>query len=131
MRKSLNVATPAAAATVRVPASCALWSALASRPIATVIVPVNVVATLPPSSSADTATVIVLSGWLLLGCTVKLSCEAAPGVIAKDALVAEASPDADAVSVYGPALLRRRSAKRAMPPLAGALSVPEVAAPPG
>src|SRR6058998_3687060 len=115
MRRSPNVATPAAAATVRTPNSCALWSALASRPMATVIVPVNVVATLPPSSSAETSTagVIVLSGWVLLGGTVNRSCDATPGVILKEALVAEASPVADAVSVYGPALLRRRSAKRA------------------
>src|SRR5438094_5756688 len=133
MRRSPNVATPAAAATVRTPYNCALWSALALRPMATVIVPVNVVAILPPSSSAETSTggVIVLSGWVLLGSTVNRSCDATPGVMSKVALVAPASPGADAVKVYCPALLRRRSANRAMPPLAGALSVPEIAAPAG
>jgi len=101
MLRSPNVATPAAAATVCVPARFALWVTLASRPIATAMLSVNPVATLPPSSSADTSTAGVI-GWfcaVVVGCTVNLSCVAAPGVISKPALVAAVSPDAVAVRV--------------------------------
>src|SRR5204862_6311975 len=65
------------------------------------------------------------------GSTVTRGCAATPGVISKVPLVAPQCPCADAVILYCPALLRRRSAKRAMPPLAGSLSVPEIAAPAG
>src|SRR2546422_9822466 len=94
MLRSLNGAPPAAAATVCVPARFALWVTLASRPIATVMLSVNPVVTLPPSSNADTSTGGVIGCFcaVVVGCTVNLSCVAAPGVISKAALVAGGGP---------------------------------------
>src|SRR6266699_2915208 len=72
-----NVATPALAPTVAVPASVPLPGFV---PIATVTFPVNPVAVLLLASSAVTCTagVIVAPAVVLLGCTENTSCVAVP-----------------------------------------------------
>ena len=79
--RSLKCATPSTAFTVSVPDSLALPSRLASCPIAMVIGPANPVTGFPWASSAVTsiAGVIVTSGRVLVGCTVKRTCVAGGG----------------------------------------------------
>src|SRR5712692_9868283 len=93
-----NVATPATAAMLAVPPSVPLPGFV---PIATVTVPVNPVAVLPWASWAVTWTagVIAAPAVVAVGCTLKLSFVAAPGVIANAALAAVVKLVAEAVTV--------------------------------
>src|SRR6266480_1237188 len=97
MLSAPNVATPATAACVGVPASVPPAGLV---PIATVTFPANPVALLPKASSAVTSTagVIGAPAGASLGCTVNTSCCAAAGVMANAAL-AVVNPLADAVNV--------------------------------
>ncbi len=100
MLRSENVATPAAAKTVRVPASVAFGLPVPPV-IATVTAPVYPVTVLPkPSNTATcTAGVSVAPAVVVAGCPVKASFSAVLGVITNAALVAPASPLAAAVRV--------------------------------
>src|SRR5512145_1085833 len=93
-----NVATPALVATVFVPASVPPPGLTA---IATVTLELKLVTVLPKASCAATRTagVMVAPAAMLLGCTVKPSRVAGPGLMVKAALMAPASPEAVAVSV--------------------------------
>ena len=93
-----KVATPLTAVTVVVPASV---PPLGLVPSATVTLPVNPVTRFPCASRAATCTagLIVRAATALLGCTVKTSCVADPGVTLKAVLVAPLSPGAAAVNV--------------------------------
>ena len=64
-------------------------------PIATVTVPVKVVAVLPKSSRPTTRTagLMVAPAVVVAGCTVKLSCVASPGVMLNAPLVRVRLPD--------------------------------------
>src|SRR5207249_7487029 len=85
--RSENVATPATAATLVVPASVPLPG---FAPSATVTVPVQPVAVFPCASCAATCTagVIAAPAVALLGCTVNTSCPALPAVMLNPALCA-------------------------------------------
>src|SRR5688572_1302239 len=93
-----KLATPAAAATVVVPARVPPFGFV---PIATVTAPVNPVAVFPWASRAVTWTagVIVAPAVVAVGWTVTTSWVAVPGVMLNAALVAAVSPLAAAVSV--------------------------------
>src|SRR5437763_14215420 len=82
-----NVATPATAATVVVPARAPPPGFV---PIAAVTLPLNPVAVLPCASWTVTCTagVIVAPAAVLLGCTLNTSCVAAPVVMVNGADVA-------------------------------------------
>src|SRR6266566_4626648 len=126
-----NVATPALAATVAVPASVPLPGFV---PIATVTFPVNPVAVLLLASSAVTCTagVIAVPADVVLGCTENTSCVAVPAVILNAALVPVAGPVALAVRVYAvPTLLIDSPANVATPPDAACVAVPDKAPPDG
>src|SRR5205823_3036612 len=86
-----KVATPAIAANVLVPDSVPLAGFV---PIPTVTLPAKPVAVLPSASSAVTRTagLIVPLAVAVVGCAVKTSWVAGPGVIAKAALVADRPP---------------------------------------
>src|SRR6266571_408108 len=86
-----NVATPATAATIFVPAKVPV---LGFVPIATVTFPVNPVAVLPLPSCAVTCTagVIAAPAAVVLGCTENTSCVAVPAVMLNAALVALPAP---------------------------------------
>ena len=75
--------------------------ALGFVPSAMVTVPVNPVATLLSWSSAVTTTagVMFTPPAAALGCTLKLSCAAGPGVMLNVVLAASVKPDAVAASV--------------------------------
>src|SRR5205809_50639 len=87
-----NVATPALAATVAVPASVPLRGFV---PIASVTFPVNPVAVLLLASSAVTCTagVIAAPADVVLGCTENTSCVAVPAVILNAVLVVLPAPE--------------------------------------
>src|SRR2546428_13990142 len=80
MLRFAKLATPATAAAVAVPASV---PPLGFVPIATVTLPVNPLAVLPWASRTVTCTagVIVAPAVVVVGCTVKTSCVAAPAVM--------------------------------------------------
>src|SRR5947208_500425 len=90
-RRSSDLATPATAAWVSVPASVPL---LGFVPIATVMFPVNPVAVLPPASWAVTSTagVIAAPAVVVLGCTLNTSCVAEPAVMLNAVLVVLPAP---------------------------------------
>ncbi len=92
-----NVATPATAVTVVVPASVPLPGLV---PMARVTLPVNPVAVFPWASRAVTCTagVIGAPAVVFVGWTVNASCPAAPGVTSKAPLVAGLAPLAAALS---------------------------------
>src|SRR5688572_11965568 len=94
-----NVATPAAAAIVAVPARIPLPGFV---PMATVTLAVNPVATLPSASRAVTWTAGVMTALAIssLGWTVKKRAAAGAAVIAKAPLAELESPTAAAMSVY-------------------------------
>src|SRR5262245_10375500 len=96
--RSANVATPATAAAVFVPAS-APPPGFAPRP--TVTLPVNPVAVLSKPSRAVicTAGVIVAPAEVIDGCTVKTRCVGAPVLIVNAALVVVESPADEPSSV--------------------------------
>src|SRR5512134_2657266 len=126
-----KLATPATAATVVVPSSTPLPGGLS--PIASVTVPVNVVAVLPSASRAVTWTagVIAAPAAVLPGWTVNASWVAAPAVIVNGALVAWVRPVAVATRVYpAPASSMLRPGKVATPATAATLVVPS-STPPG
>src|SRR5512134_664758 len=132
MLRSGKLATPATAATPVVPSSTPLPGGLV--PMATVMVPVKLVAVLPSASRAViwTAGVIGAPAAVVTGCTVKASWVAGPGVIENAALVAPVSPVAAAVSVYPvPASSMSSAAKVATPAAAATLVVPSSAPLPG
>ena len=87
-----KLATPLTAATVVVPASAAPLVPVPGV-IATVTVPVKLGTVFPAASCASTCTggVSVAPAVALLGCVVKTSRVAAPGVMSKGALVAPVS----------------------------------------
>src|SRR5204862_363827 len=91
-----NLATPAEAATVAVPASVPPPGFV---PIATVTFPVNPVAVFPCASCAVTCTagVIAAPAAVVLGCTENTSSVAAPAVMLNAALVALPAPVAAGV----------------------------------
>src|SRR5881628_3815682 len=126
-----NVATPLAAASVVVPDSVPL---LGFVPIATVTPAVKVGSVLSNASCAVTWTpgVIAAPAVVVLGCTVNISCVAAPGVMLNGVLVAPPSPVALAVSVYPvPVLLMARLENIATPFTAATVAAPERVPPPG
>jgi hypothetical protein len=86
-----NVATPLAAARTVVPERVPLAG---FAPIATVMFPVKLVSVFPWPSRAVTCTlgVIVAPAAALEGCVVKTSSVAAPGVMAKVAVVSGVGP---------------------------------------
>ena len=96
--RSLKVATPFTAATVVVPPRV-LPPGLLPNPIVTS--PVNVGTGLPAGSSAVTCTAgaITWPATVFVGCCVKTSCVALPGVTSKALLVIGPSPPPLAVSV--------------------------------
>src|SRR5438132_14316019 len=96
MLRPENVATPATAATVVVPAKVPV---LGFVPIATVIFAVNPVAVLPLASWAVTWTagVIAAPATAFVGCTENTNCVAVPAVMLKAELVV--LPASVAVSV--------------------------------
>src|SRR5690348_16983915 len=126
MLSVLNVATPATAVTVVVPASAPPDGFV---PIATVTLPVNAVTRLPSPSSALTCTagVIVAPAPFVVGCTVNTSWLAVVGgVILNAALVAPLKPVAAAVSVYPvPTLSTLSVLNVATPEMALTVVVPE------
>ena len=124
-----NVATPALAAMVVVPASVPLPGFV---PIATVTFPVNPVAVLLLASRAVTCTagVIVAPADVVLGSTEKTSCVAVPAVMLNAVLVVVPAPVA--VSVYPvPTLSIDSPANVATPPDAAWVAVPDKAPPDG
>ena len=106
-----NVATPATAVTCAVPLSVPLDGFV---PMAIVIWLVAVVTTLPTASSTLTRTAGVIEppATTLLGCTVKISCVAAP-ITLNALLVADVKFVALAVSVY-PTSSARKSRPRSV-----------------
>jgi hypothetical protein len=95
---------------------------------------VKAVAVFPLASRAVTWTAGVMAtpADVFVGCTVKTSCVAVPGLIVKAALVAPPSPAAAAVSVYPvPFLSMLRVEKVAIPAAAATVVVPESVPPPG
>src|SRR6266704_74459 len=126
-----KVATPFTAATVAVPDSV---PPLGFTPIATVTLPVNPVAMFPCASCAVTWTagVIAAPALVLVGCPVKMSCAAAPGVMLNGILVAPVTPVVLAVTVYPvPLLLMLRVEKVATPFTAATVAVPDSVPPLG
>ncbi len=93
-----NVATPETAATVVVPVSV---PPPGFAPVATATSPLNPVAVFPCASRAVTCTAgaIVAPAVVFVGCTVKASWLAEPGVMLKAVLVAPVRLGALAVSV--------------------------------
>src|SRR5213078_2357313 len=124
-----NVATPATAAWVSVPASVPL---LGFVPIATVMSPVNPVAVLPPASWAVTSTagVIAAPAVVVLGCTLNTSCVAVPAVMLNAALVVLPAPVAVRVEPV-PALSMLSPEKVATPATAATVLVPDKVPVPG
>src|SRR2546422_900965 len=98
MLRLAKLATPLTAGPVVVPASV---PPLGLVPSATVTLPANAVARLPPASRAATCTagLIVGAAAAVLGWTVKPSWFAVPRVMLKAALVALLRPPAGAVAV--------------------------------
>src|SRR6266702_3882279 len=129
-----KVATPLTAATVVVPETVPPAGFV---PIATVTLPVNPGTVLLMASSAATSTggATCAPAVAVVGCIVKASCVAAPGLMSNGALVAPPSPVAVADSVYPvppltvPVLSMLRPEKVATPPTAATVFVPDRVAP--
>lgn len=127
-----KLATPAVAATVRVPESDAPVVPVFAV-IATVTFPMNPVAGLPAPSSADTwiAGEMATPAVALCGCTVTSNWVADPDVMSKAALVAPVNPAAVAPSVYPvPDLSMLKFENVATPPKAATVGVPLRVPPP-
>src|SRR5690242_20756863 len=110
-----NVATPLTAATLVVPERVPPPGFV---PMATVTVPVNVVAVCPAASCAATFTggAMLAPAAASLGCTVNTSCVGVTVVMLKRPLVTVGRPVDEARRRYPfPALLIERSEKVAMP----------------
>ncbi len=131
MLRPENVATPPTAATVVVPESV---PPPGFAPSATVTLPVKPVAVFPCPSSAVTCTagVIAAPATVLLGCTVRLSCVAAPAVIVMTVELTPVRPGAEKLSVRSPAVpLIARFVNDATPvPIVVAVRVPPNVPPP-
>src|SRR5439155_563744 len=126
-----KVATPAIAANVLVPDNLPPAGFV---PIETVTLPAKPVAVLPSASRAVTPTSVAIPAHALavLGCTVKTSWVASPGVIVNGALVAPSGPVALAVSVYPlPLLSRLRLENVATPPTTATVVEPDRVPPAG
>src|SRR3989442_8757419 len=131
MLSDAKLATPATAATDAVPPSA---PPPGLRPLASVPLPANPVATLPnvPPAVPSTAGVMVAAAAVLVGCTVNTSRDAAAGVMLKVALVTPRSPSAEKLSVYPvPTLSIDKSENVASPPTAATVVAPERGPPPG
>jgi hypothetical protein len=98
MLRPANVATPFTAATVAVPESVPPPGLV---PRATVMFAAKVGSVFPSASCAATCTagVIEAPATVLVGCTAKARCVAAPAAIVNGVLVAPLTPVAAAVSV--------------------------------
>src|SRR5206468_12159094 len=126
-----NVATPATAAIVVVPARVAPPG---FEPSATLTFPVKLVAVLPSASCATTRTAGVITdpAVALVGCTVNASWLAAPAATSNAALVAPLTRVALAASVQPPpALLTLRFENVAIPLTATTVVVPTRVPPAG
>src|SRR5437762_2624429 len=129
-----KVATPPIAASVVVPDSAPPAGFV---PIATVTLLLNPGTLLLMASSAATSTggATCAPAVAVVGCIVKASCVAAPGLMSNGALVAPPSPVAVADSVYPvppltvPVLSMLRPEKVATPPTAATVFVPDRVAP--